>query len=165
MSDTLKVFTAKSVDRLLSEGGSSAWKLARSRALKQTYVVCYRNQLRVEEIGNGPTPEPHGAAFLIGKIGGVVEAPGEPDRNLVLFSDYALLDTQDWWAGDRNPTIYADISNLNIDPTALEWHPMPEPRYARKKSSRDGLSIEQAKRGLAQWFNVSEDQVRIIIEA
>ncbi|MDX1486151.1 MAG: hypothetical protein R3229_16890 [Alphaproteobacteria bacterium] len=170
MENTVKVFTAKSVDRILKEGGTSSWKLNQRRARQMEYAVCYRNVNRTDELGGGPTPERQHESFLIGRIRDIVPSPSHPDRWLIRFGEYARLDGEEKWAGDRNPVIYDDIEELEIDLTDLEWMPMPqtEPipeRPSHEVSTPDGMSIDDAKKGLAQRFGVREDQVRITIEA
>ena len=170
MENTVKLFTGKSVDRILNEGGTSSWKLNQHRARQMEYAVCYRNVKRTDEIGGGPTPEDHHASFLIGRIRDIVPSPSEAGRWLIRFSEYARLDGKGIWAGDRNPVIYDDIANLNIDLNALDWSPMPVtdrmPEGASVKvSTPKGMSIDEVKQVLARRFGVREDQVRITIEA
>ncbi|MEQ8693833.1 MAG: hypothetical protein RIC85_00690 [Gammaproteobacteria bacterium] len=167
--DTLKVLTGKSLDRILREGGTSSWKLDRKRAERATYAICFRNADRASELGDGPTPEAHGSAFVIGRIESVVPSPESSGRWLIKFTDYALLDGTRHWAGDRNPVIYDDLTNLGIDPAALSWEPMPPTDDVSSAASSIGetlgLSIAEAKAGLAVRFGVSADQVHIRIEA
>ena len=170
MDNTVKVFTAKSVDRILKEGGTSSWKLNQHRARQMEYAVCYRNVNRTDQIGGGPTPEEHHESFLIGRIRDIVPSPSEVGRWLIRFSEYARLDGEGKWAGDRNPVIYDDIEDLEIDLGDLEWLPMPATesmleRPSSKVSTPEGMSIDAAKQGLARHFGVREDQVRITIEA
>ena len=166
MENTVKIFTGKSVDRILNEGGTSSWKLNQHRARQMEYAVCYRNVKRTDEIGGGPTPEDHHASFLIGRIRDIVPSPSEAGRWLIRFSEYARLDGKEIWAGDRNPVIYDDIANLNIDLNALDWSRMSVTEAPSVKvSAPKGMSIDEVKQGLARRFGVREDQVRITIEA
>ena len=166
MENTVKIFTGKSVDRILNEGGTSSWKLNQHRARQMEYAVCYRNAKRTDEIGGGPTPEDHHASFLIGRIRDIVPSPSEAGRWLIRFSEYARLDGKEIWAGDRNPVIYDDIANLNIDLNALDWSRMSVTEAPSVKvSAPKGMSIDEVKQGLARRFGVREDQVRITIEA
>jgi hypothetical protein len=166
---TVVVFTGKTVEQILAEGGTSAWRLDRNHARARKFVVCARNAHG--EFAKGP--EPHRSAFLVGKISDVVAAPTQPERFLIQFSEYALIDVPDVWKGDRNPVKYVDIASLGIDPSALKWKPMPKARAGANKGSvdivvsdADGLlTIAEAKRRLAATFGVSPEAVEITIRA
>lgn len=163
------VFTARTVEAILAEGGTSAWRLHPEHAKARTYVVCTRNKFAKWSKG----PEAHRAAFLVGKVHDVVDAPGQkPGRYLIQFSEYALIDVPDVWAkGDRNPVKYVDIESLGIDPSKLKWKPMPEVQSAKRAKaeatpSADGaLTIAEAKKRLAATFGVSPEAVEITIRA
>jgi hypothetical protein len=166
--DTAVVFTLKSVERILREGGSSSWRLDPSHARRCTYVVCTRNSKA--KIVEGP--EEHQSAFLVGKVMDVVPAPWRMERYLILFSEYALLNTPKVWQGDRNPVRYASIGALGIDPSALDWKPMPESKPSRlpeesiaASASVGALTLIEAKKGLALTFGVSQDAIEITIRA
>lgn len=163
------VFTAKTVETILAEGGTSAWRLQPDHAKARTYAVLTRNKFAKWSKG----PEPHRAAFLVGKISDVVQAPNrDPGRYLIEFSEYAVIDLLDVWAkGDRNPVKYVDIEDLKIDPTKLKWKAMPKANAAKVSTPEtplapDGtLTIAEAKRRLATTFGVSTDAVEITIRA
>ena len=57
------LFTAKSADRIIREGGTSSWRLDRNNARRCTYAVCVRNAHADWGDGN----EQHHEAFLVGK--------------------------------------------------------------------------------------------------
>lgn len=166
--EAVVVFTGRTVERMLEERGSSAWALDRHHALRCEYVICCRNS-RAEF--TRPGPEAHGSAFLIARIKDVVPAPGEEHRLLIEFGEYALIDVPDLWKGWRNPVRYAPLSELGIDPTTLQFSPMPDARRGspattervEPTSRRKGLTIEDAKRGLAETFGVSPDSIEITI--
>lgn len=170
MNQTIVVFTAKTVEQILAEGGTSAWRLDRNHARARTYVVCTRNAHADWAKG----PEAHRSAFLVGKISDVVPAPKRPKRFLIEFSEYALIDVPDVWKGDRNPVKYVkDLDELGIDPLSLKWTPVPKPRAGARKgaievaaSNGDApLTIAEAKKRLAVTFGVSPDAVEITIRA
>lgn len=119
----LIVFTFRSVDLLLSEGGSQAWALNAANARRCSYIVCTRNRYHED----ASQQEDHGAAFLVGKISAIEPASDDPDRFIVRFDRYALLDPQPIiWPGARNPVWYVDdFSDIQIDESALKWQPMP----------------------------------------
>ena len=169
------VFTAKSVERILGEGGTSSWRVDRNHARQCAYAVCTRNAHATWTEG----PEPHHTAFIVGKVSGVVPAPtrdGRIDgRFLIQFYEYARVNIPDAWRGGRNPVSYGALQDLGIDPSTLKWEPMPkaadaptEPALAAEpaaaKNGRMGpLTMAEAKQGLAQTFGVSPDAIEITI--
>lgn len=166
-ADAVVVFTGRTVERMLEERGSSAWALDRHHALRCEYVICCRNS-RAEF--TRPGPEAHGSAFLIARIKDVVPAPGEEHRFLIEFGEYAVIDVPDLWKGWRNPVRYASLAELGIDPTTLQFSPMPDAGGASATTERvegtprrKGLTIADAKRGLAETFGVSPDSIEITI--
>jgi hypothetical protein len=168
MSDKAAVFfTAKSIETLLGEGGTSAWHLDRNNARQCIFAVCTRNTRRVIGV---PGPEAHCSAFLVGKIKDVVPAPGREGRYLVLFSEYARLNIPDVWKGDRNPVRYATLGELGIDPSNLKWEQMPEADETPEPTRRGTrivpempLTMAEAKKGLALTFGVSPEAIEITI--
>jgi hypothetical protein len=164
MSDKAAVvFTAKSVDRILHEGGTSAWRLDRNHARKCVFAVCTRNANADWVEGH----EAHHSAFLVGKIKDVVPVP-DSSRYLIQFSEYALVDIPDVWKGDRNPVKYASLEEIGIDPSSLKWKPMPEPvatpaSRAVTDTAVGPLTIAEAKKGLALTFGVAPETIEITI--
>jgi len=160
------VFTAKSIQRILNEGGTSSWRLDRNHARRCPYVVCTRNANADWVEG----PEDHQSAFLIGKIKDVVPAPDYVGRFLILFSEYAQVKISDVWQGDRNPIKYTTLDALGIDPTTLSWQPMPEVEVLPAPIAPhmpyiagEPLTITRAKAGLALTFGISPDMIEITI--
>ncbi len=165
------VFTSKSIKTLLEEGGSSSWVLNRINARQQDFIVCTRNAYSEWTEGD----EPHGSAFLVGRISEVVpsEDPEVPGRSLVKFSEYARVSFPNVWQGWRNPVRYTSMEELGIDSTTLRFEPMsqaPEKaqpvqeKPAAKDEHKDGrLTIAEAKKGLSKTFGVSPDAIEIII--
>jgi hypothetical protein len=168
MSDRSAVFfTAKSIETLLNEGGTSAWHLDRNHARQCVFAVCTRNTRRL--IGD-PGPEAHCSAFLVGKIKDVIPAPRRPGRYLVEFSEYARVNIPDAWKGDRNPVKYSTLGELGIDPSALKWNRMPGRSEAHDPTraiigpnSGTALTMAEAKKGLALAFGVSPEAIEITI--
>ena len=72
--------------------------------------------------------EEHGAAFMVGRITTVEPSSERPDRYIVRFDEYALLDPQPAvWSGARNPVWYIeDIRELGIEPDTLNWLAIPD---------------------------------------
>ena len=167
----LVVFTFRSTDQVLAEGGSQAWALNQANARRCSYIVCTRNRHHED----AAQQEEHGAAFLVGKISGVEPAPDDPARFIVRFDRYALVNPQPIiWPGARNPVWYVDnFADLQIDESALEWLPMPEVGSTESAGEldhqealpprSDRMTIAEAKAGLAATFGVSPDHIEITI--
>ncbi len=155
--NVLQVLTYKSIDTILAVGGTQSWVLDRNRARGCKYVVCCRNAHAREVEGK----EPHGSAFLVGKVSDVVPSTDGDDRWLVLFSEYAAVNVAAQWEG-RNPVrFYTSDQYDNIDFEALDWKPMPEER--ERPSPVKGMTIAQAKDALAVTFGVDPSAVEITI--
>jgi hypothetical protein len=162
------VFTAKSVERILAEGGTSSWRLDRNHARKCDYAVCTRNANADWVEG----PESHHSAFLIGKVKDVVPVPDSDGRYLIQFSEFARVNIPNTWKGDRNPVKYATLEELGIDPSKLKWEAMPEVSDKTeerlevvngKSNSVRALTMSDAKKGLALTFGVAPEAVEITI--
>jgi hypothetical protein len=168
------VFTAKSVERILREGGTSSWRLDRNHARKCAFAVCTRNAKADWSEGD----EPHHAAFLIGRVSDVVPSPdrAHEGRWLIQFSEYALVKIPDVWKGDRNPIKYDTLGALGIDPSTLKFEPMPKatepaepaPEVAPQSNvtsvaSGRPLTMIEAKKGLALTFGVAPEAIEITI--
>lgn len=178
--EAIVVFTAKSVERILAEGGTSAWRLQRNNARCCSYAVCTRNKHAKWDQRPQWTegPEEHQSAFLVGKVSDVVacvpskENPKENPANrfLVQFSEYALVTIPEVWKGDRNPVKYSSLEELGIDPGKLKWKKMPnaqevsetQPVQAIQKPL-GALTMAEAKQGLALTFNVAPEAIEITI--
>lgn len=122
--EVVAVFTYRTREEIISSRGSEAWALNPQNAQRCRYLVCTRNRY-THPADSGP--EEHGAAFLIGKISLVEPSPERPDRYIIRFNEYALLDPQPVvWPGSRNPVWYLDnLADLHIDETSLVWQPVP----------------------------------------
>ena len=170
MSDeAVVVFTSKSIETILSEGGTSSWRLDRNHARRCVFAVCTRNANSDWVEG----PEEDHSAFLVGKVSGVVLSPthrGE-GRYLIQFSEYARVNVPGVWKGDRNPVKYATLEELGIDASTLKWEPMRGAN--RKPSTPTGevnaltdvvlLTIAEAKKGLAHTYGVPPEAIEITI--
>jgi hypothetical protein len=167
--EVIVVFTAKSIETLVREGGSAAWRLDRNRARQCVYVVCARNANADWVEG----PEAHHAAFLVGKVKDVIPATStnpEDDRYLIQFSQFARVNIPDVWKGDRNPVRYSSLDDLGIDPSSLDWEQMPalpeRPTAAAQpipQSATAPLTMAEAKKGLALTFGVTPEAIEITI--
>jgi hypothetical protein len=172
MSDKAAVvFTAKSVERILHEGGTSAWRLDRKNARHCGYAVCTRNAHADWVEGT----EPHHSAFLIGKIRDVVPCTPTPEnkespqnRYLIQFSEFTRVNIADVWKGDRNPVKYATLAELGIDASRLKWEKMPalDASTITPPTTRTGpmpLTMAEAKKGLALTFGVTPEAIEITV--
>ncbi|MBH0775756.1 hypothetical protein [Nocardia bovistercoris] len=153
------VFTGKSFEKILREGGSQAWKLDPSRAKKCEWLVCTQNAHNYEDYADGVAP--HRSAFLIGRISRVSPAtdPGVEDRWLVEIGEYAPLAQPEVWGGDRNPVRYTTLDALGIDLEGVKFQKLER----ETTSAAAGLTIAQAKAGLAATYGVSVDSIEIVI--
>lgn len=171
MSDkALVVLTGKSRETLFKDGGTSDWVLTPAQVRGFEYVVCVRHANPPYDPGPGARPEPHGAAFLVGKLSDVkfTYAENGRDRYIVLFDSYAEILVEDFWDGSRNPVRYMDVSDIEargIDFDNLDWHPMPADEGARSVAGDEPLTIAAAKAGLAKTFGVAQDAIEIVIRA
>lgn len=176
-NDALIVFTAKSTELIHQQGGTSSWVLSPASMRDVRYVVCTRNTGRELDEGDGPRTEAHGEAFLVGRVAGLKQVKVENNRKryLVQMSEYARVSVPDFWTHDRNPTRYTDTDTLRtwgIDVGTLNWLPMPDidgvldvmpPPEPHATPASEGLTIAEAKRGLAIRFGVPEDAIQITI--
>jgi hypothetical protein len=169
--DTIVVFTARSPERIVREGGSQSWVLNAARAKNCEYLVCTQNRHNPDHEFSDAT-EPHGAGFLVGKISGIwpSQEPGDKDRWQVAISQFARIDMPNLWDHGRNPVRYTSLVDLGIDLAKLAWEPMPKaaPRPALASATATtaasaSLSIAEAKKALAVTFGVKPEAVEITI--
>ena len=162
-SSAIVVFTGKSLEHILLDGGSQSWVLDRNNARRCGHLVCCRSGVEWVE-GH----ELRGSAFLIGRIADVVPSTENPARWLVRISEYASVSVPDVWKGWRNPVRYADLAELGINIKRLRFHSMSDAGdkpavESAPRSATKGLTIAEAKRGLAKTFGVGEDAIEIMI--
>lgn len=178
-SSIIEVFTGKSVQQMLEHGGSQSWVVNPQSMRNVTHCVCTRNDGRDGEDGFPTNPEPRHSAFMVGKVAGLrkVEHRNGRDRYLILFSEYAVIDhpIPNFRHGmTRNPVVYSDIEQCKqrgLDIAALEFRPMPEPKPSTTMPAEPeerqvpvkGLTIAEAKEGLAVFHGVPVDNVQITI--
>jgi hypothetical protein len=170
--DTIVVFTARSPGRIIDEGGSQAWVLNPVRAKLCKWLVCTQNRHNPDHEFSDAT-EPHGSAFLVGKISGITQSSeeGSKDRWIIEISDAARISIPDVWQHWRNPVRYVSLSDLGIGVDDLEFESLPGGKEAQP--ARQGqaaapwppatLTIAEAKKALAATFGVKPDAVEITI--
>ncbi len=159
--NTIAVFTAKNLDSILAEGGSGVWKLDPARARKCTYVVCTQNAHNAEAYADAT--EPHGSAFLVGKISRIIPVD---DRWRIEFSEYAAINQPEVWGGHRNPVRYTNLDDLGIELDGVKWLPTPQTKAAAtppQATAPHALTIQEAKNGLAQTYGVDVEAIEIVI--
>lgn len=94
-------------------------------------------------------------------------------RYRIEFTEHARVKIPNVWKGDRNPVKYAMMRDPAIDPSKLEWKPMPTRTEARAAAvaTRDAnegvgvgaLTMAQAKAELALTFGVPSGAIEIMI--
>ena len=161
------VLTAKSAEELRQIGGSGDWRLNPKIVAVTDFVVCCRN---VFHEGSRHTTN-HGEGFLIAKIKGLKPSVESPGRLVIQFKEVAEIAMDKLWTGDRNPVRYTTLADLEIDLRSLDFQPLSEvrePVVAKNLKAIDekepsGLTIAEAKKGLATTFSVDENAVEITI--
>jgi len=168
------VFTARSPDRVIREGGSQAWVLDANRVRKTPYLVCVQN-LHNDDRDFSDATEPHGSVFLVGKISDVVPSDdGKGDRWKVEISEFARIkDPTNVWLAWRNPVKYGSLETFGIDLASLAFEPMPDgpkqgevPRATGVVAASNDvapLTISAAKIGLSAFYGVPQEAIEIVI--
>jgi hypothetical protein len=168
--DAIVVFTARSPERIVREGGSQAWVLNPARAKLCKWLVCTQNRHNADHEFSDAT-EPHGAAFMVAKVSGVTRRTDDtPDgRWKIAISEYAHVNLADVWDHGRNPVRYTTLEELGIDPNELDFKSMPptspvvQPQSVMPTAGSRGITIEDAKNGLALTFGVKPEAIEITI--
>jgi hypothetical protein len=160
------VFTADTRDSILRQRGSGDWVVSAKKADSCKYIVCCRKP----NWSNRKEGIPGRAAFLIGRVAGLLErANSENDRDqrryLIQMADYAELEKPGVWKDKvRNPVAYSTLSELQIDLRGLKFNPMPAgARTTDDNPGANHMTIADAKKGLAETFGVSPDDIEITI--
>jgi hypothetical protein len=163
------VFTANSRDEILEVGGSASWVVAEKQARRREFLVCIRNARGVDFHDH----EPHGTAFLVGRISGL-RPYGQDKKGMQRFiieiSEYAAVDYPEAWGEWRNPVKYTTLEELGIDLKKLKFKPMPPrtkdlpPPPPPDRPKTGALTIAAAKAGLALQFGVPPEAIEILIK-
>lgn len=169
--DTIIVFTARSPSRIIKEGGSQAWVLNPTRAKLCKWVICSQNLHNPDHDFSDAT-EPHGSAFLIGKVSAIVQSQerGSEDRWLIEMSEFARIEEPGVWKRWRNPVRYVSLAEVGIDVAHLKFESMPKATQAAPTHESKAtpwppatLTIAEAKKALAATFGVKPEAVEISI--
>ena len=163
--DTLLVFTSRNREQLLADGGSRDWVLDAPRARKCRYLVCTWNAYGEHSSDRGLQ---HHEAFLIGTISSVEPSPHDPGRYIIRFDSFANVDIPNVWPGLRNPVNYTSMKDLGIDLDNVTFQPVnlagaPGSLPSAPASTPNGLSIAEAKRALATYYEVAPTAIEITI--
>lgn len=165
--EVMVIFTGKSAESCLKVSGTQSWVLEPRHAKRCKYVVLCQNAYAEGEWADGR--EPHGTAFMIGRVSDVVPSTEVEGRWLVKFDEYARLDKPNFWKGWRNPVRYfktLEELSLSIDELHFETVPIieePEKAEIKPLQASGKLTIAEAKKALAETFGVSPDAVEITI--
>jgi hypothetical protein len=167
--DTIIVFTARSPERIIREGGSKAWVLNPARAKLCKWLVCTQNRHNQDHEFSDAT-ESHGCGFLLGKVSGVQRSGENSERWLITISEFARINCPDLWDHWRNPVRYGSLEELGINLDEVTFEPMStsravptQPESPIEGHSSAPLTIAEAKRALAVTFGVSPDSIEIAI--
>jgi hypothetical protein len=159
----IAVFTDKTLEVLVGQGGSGPWVGSSERVKRQEYLVCVRKA----KPGSGE----HGNAFFVGKIKAVREHGFDrrgQQRWFFEISEFAIPSHEGRWAW-RNPVRYTTLEDLGIELRKLKFKPAPAPTHdlppPEVKSGVKPLTIAEAKAGLAAKLGVSPDAIEIHIKA
>lgn len=168
--DTIVVFTARSPERIVREGGSQSWVLNAARAKQCKWLVCTQNRHNPDHEFSDAT-EPHGSAFLLGKVCGIRKSSenNEGDRWLISISEFARINVPDIWDHGRNPVRYTSLADLGISLSKLKLEPVSDKSVISSYATHPAgtnvptLTIAEAKKALAATFGVKPDAVEITI--
>jgi hypothetical protein len=163
MRDVLMVFTSKSLTTMRQEGGSGNWAANKDRIRHAKWIVATRN----EKSGWSQGKEGHGAAFLIGRVSGIKQAPApEQNRFVIAFDKYAELNLPNAWTGSRNPVTYTDLAALGLNPDDLVWEEFVPLQLEERVGnvSEPSVVIDRARSMIAQAFSISPNAVKITVD-
>ena len=172
MTSAIVLFTGKSREQIIADGGTGRWLVSENVARQHEYVVCIRNK----RAANFPNAEPHGSAFLIGRLKSVTKTETDKngnDRYFLQLKDWTALDLPNRWKNWRNPVKYSSLEELDISIAGLTFQQLPDVKIATStelganlgtKSQLASLTIPQAKEGLARHFGVPVEAIEITIK-
>jgi hypothetical protein len=164
MKDTVMVFTSKSLETMIHEGGTGNWAGKEERLRHTKWVVATRNLKSDWTQGD----EPHGSAFLVGRVSGVKPSPApEQDRFVIQFDQFAHITIPNAWTNNRNPIAYTSLSDLGIDPDKLDWKVFPPQSqtisHLNNTSEPPATVIDQARAMIASALSISPEAVKITV--
>jgi len=113
--------------------------------------------------------ELHGEGSMIAKIEAIRPSPERPERLIIeIGEEYARIRIPDVWQHWRNPVRYRSLAQLGISPDRLKFTPLtaalkPPPEAQPASRPIGGMTILEAKKGLAPTLGVHPDAVEITI--
>jgi hypothetical protein len=146
MNTAIQTFTENDLETILARGGDFDWSLNQDRAKSCKFLVC-----------TSSTGANRGSSFIVGKISGIEPSPDRENKHVIRISEFAVIDLQDQWPGNRNPVRYTTLEDLGIDLAQLSFQKI----IITKSNS---LTIAQAKVGLSAQYGVSPSNIEIIIK-
>lgn len=160
----ITVFTAHTLEKILSEGGSGDWVLDPKRANKFKYLVCYRKP-SWENRGDGTTER---VPFLIGIIKSFADRSRGDERGqrrfFIELSSFAMITNgKPHHDSRRNPVAYSSLHELGVDIKGLTFKDISVAERPQVAASEQTLTISEAKRALAKTFGVKPEDVEITI--
>jgi hypothetical protein len=167
--EAIMVFTARSPERIIEEGGSQAWVLNAARAKQCKWLICTQNRHNPNHEFSDAT-QPHGSAFLLGRIAGIQSQYDSSGgrRWSIAISEFARIDCPGAWDHGRNPVRYTSLKETGIGLDGLEFEPIPSRAEVRPTKPLSTalpavMTIAQAKAVLAATFGVKPDAIEITI--
>lgn len=157
MNDVVIVATVKPLRQMLDLGGSGYWKAKKERVERCEYLVATAK-------GNASWADDR-EAFLLGKISEVIPIASKEGKLLIRFSEYATISRPNAWQGQRNPVSYTSLAALGLKLENLKWTAVPDYDKPPREPTVRGLTIEQAKAGIAALLGISADCIEITIKA
>ncbi len=92
------------------------------------FLVCVQNQNNPDRDFSDAS-EPHGSAFLVGRISDVIPSPEGPNsgRWISQISEYSTVQNpKNVWQGWRNPGKYGALKDFDIDVSKLFFYQVTE---------------------------------------
>ena len=116
----------------------------------------------------GDGNEPHRTAFMIGRIAGLVPSTETPNRWLITFDQYGIIDKPEAWGKWRNPIHYTTLEALGIRLEDVKFKPMPRKiekteSVAPSNGTAAKMDIPAAKKALAAYYGVRPEAIEITI--
>jgi hypothetical protein len=160
------VYTSKPLETMINEGGSGDWSANKKRLEKCSYLIATKSNTLREHFPSD-TEIKQGSAFLIGKISSIVSSPNS-DRLVIQFSEYAEINIDNAWTGNRNPVAYTDVAsfqkNHGLDVSQIEWRDFPI-NDIQHNLKVNPLTIDEAKEGIARTLGIDPSCIEIQIKA
>ena len=187
--ESMLVFTYYDQNSLLKFNGSQSWALSLGRAKKCKYVICVNNA----KSPLSQNFQSHSNGFLVGRISNIARAIGTKLNNrwIIEFDEYAEINIPDMWEGWQNPVKYKKTEEIGINYDNLEWRKVPprdnefikqhmamenrffgetgnlsnaENTQEEKSATPMTLSLEEAKIGLSNKYDVPIENIEIILK-